>query len=46
MPKVPPGSKSKVTPSTAFTVPSSWGKYVLRFRTERSGVALMRIEPT
>src|SRR5262245_61171306 len=36
MPSVPPGCRSKVTPSTALTVPSSWGKYVFRPRTERS----------
>src|SRR2546427_2610669 len=36
MPRVAPGYRSKVTPSTAFTVPSSWGKYVFRFRTDKS----------
>src|SRR5256712_8736580 len=36
MPRVAPGCRSKVTPSTAFTVPSSWGKYVFRFRTDKS----------
>src|SRR2546426_17391 len=36
MPRVAPGYRSKLTPSTAFTVPSSWGKYVFRFRTDKS----------
>src|SRR5262245_43303050 len=38
IPSVFPGYKSKLTPSTAFTVPSSWAKYVFRSRTDRSGV--------
>jgi len=33
-PNVTPGYKSKLTPSTAFTNPSSCGKYVFRFRTD------------
>src|SRR4030095_9606262 len=37
MPSVAPGYRSRSTPSTAFTVPSSWEKYVFRFRTDRSG---------
>src|SRR5262245_11067961 len=37
IPSVAPGSRSRLTPSTAFTVPSSWAKYVFRLRTERSG---------
>src|SRR5262245_34718567 len=39
MPSVARGKRSKLTPSTALTVPSSWAKYVLRFRTDRSGSA-------
>src|SRR5262249_58194825 len=34
MPSVPPGATSKLTPSTAFTRPSSCAKYVLSSRTE------------
>src|SRR5262245_45384128 len=37
IPRVAPGYRSKLTPSTAFTVPSSCAKYVFRSRTERSG---------
>src|SRR5215510_1416538 len=37
MPSVVPGCRSKLTPSTAFTVPSSCAKYVFRLRTDRSG---------
>jgi hypothetical protein len=36
MPSVWPGYTSKVVPSTALTVPSSWKKYVLRSRTDKS----------
>src|SRR4029450_3867948 len=36
MPRVAPGERSKLTPSTAFTVPSSCEKYVFRSRTVRS----------
>src|SRR5205085_8370528 len=39
MPSVAPGATSKLTPSTALTVPSSCVKYVFRFRTERRGSA-------
>src|SRR5438876_9453117 len=39
IPSVAPGATSKLTPSTARTGPSSWTKYVLRFRTERSGLS-------
>src|SRR5262245_10121172 len=38
IPSVFPGYSSKLTPSTAFTVPSSWAKYVFRSRTANSGV--------
>src|SRR5262249_45754692 len=37
MPSVAPGYKSRLTPSTALTVPSSWAKQVFRLRTDRSG---------
>src|SRR5882672_9929239 len=37
IPSVAPGYKSKLTPSTAFTSPSSCGKYVFKFRTDSSG---------
>src|SRR5215831_12396148 len=37
MPSVLPGITSKVVPSTALVVPSSWKKLVRRSRTERSG---------
>src|SRR5262249_32043046 len=37
MPSVAHGCRSRWTPSTAFTVPSSWAKYVFRLRTDRSG---------
>src|ERR1051326_1791581 len=43
MPRVAPGIMSKLTPSTAFTVPSSCVKYVLRFRTERSGLSAIGV---
>src|SRR5438309_1514510 len=36
MPSVAPGERSKLTPSTALTNPSSWGKYVFRLRTDSS----------
>src|SRR5262245_43864343 len=38
-PSVAPGARSKLTPSTAFTVPSSWWKYVLSPRTDKRGSA-------
>src|SRR5262245_42485407 len=34
IPSVAPCAMSKLTPSTAFTVPSSCAKYVLRLRTD------------
>src|SRR5215467_11721191 len=37
MPSVLPGITSKVAPSTALVVPSSWKKLVRRSRTDRSG---------
>src|SRR4051794_10724624 len=43
IPSVAPGATSKLTPSTARTVPSSCAKYVFRFRTDRSGSASIRI---
>jgi hypothetical protein len=39
MPSVFPGATSNEAPSTALVVPSSWKKLVLRFLTERSGLA-------
>src|SRR4030095_13061231 len=36
-PSVAHGPSARWTPPTAFTVPSSWAKYVFRFRTDRSG---------
>src|SRR5215831_13108074 len=43
IPSVAPGFISSVTPSTAFTVPSSWAKYVCRLRTDSNGSAAIRI---
>src|SRR5438094_8424288 len=40
IPSVAPGVTSKLTPSTAFTNPSSCAKYVFKFLTERSGSAI------
>ena len=37
IPSVAPGAISKLTPSTALTVPSSCVKYVFRFRTDSNG---------
>ena len=37
MPSVFPGNTSKVAPSTALVVPSSWKKRVQRFLTESNG---------
>src|SRR5438552_15392816 len=43
IPSVALGATSKLTPSTALTVPSSCAKYVLRLRTDRSGLSSIRI---
>src|SRR6266850_4978060 len=40
MPSVLAGYRSKLTPSTAFTVPSSWEKYVFRSRTDSNGTCV------
>src|SRR2546423_14962929 len=43
IPSVTPSATSKLTPSTAFTSPSSWMKYVFRFRTESRGLSSIRV---
>src|SRR5438046_1633230 len=43
IPSVARGATSKLTPSTALTVPSSCAKYVFRFRTDRSGLSTIGV---